>query len=75
MMHRWPSKRPRMLRELVLLALATGLTAVNLLGAGVLFNPTAALLTDVPAVPDNTLSTAFWDIASSAYACEDRLEE
>ena len=46
-----------MLRELVLLALATGLTAVNLLGAGVLFNPTAALLTDVPAVPDNTLST------------------
>ena len=56
-----PSKRPRMLRELVLLALATGLTAVNLLGAGVLFNPTAALLTDVPAVPDNTLSTAYWD--------------
>ncbi len=46
-----------MLRELVLLALATGLTAANLLGAGVLFNPTAALLTDVPAVPDNTLST------------------
>ena len=46
-----------MLRELVLLALATGLTAVNLLGAGVLFNPTAALLTDVPAVPDNTIST------------------
>lgn len=42
---------------MVLLALATGLTAVNLLGAGVLFNPTAALLTDVPAVPDNTLST------------------
>ena len=46
-----------MLRELALLALATGLTSVNLLGTGVLFNPTAALLTDVPAVPDNTLST------------------
>ena len=46
-----------MLREAVLLTLATGLTAVNLLGAGVLFNPTAALLTDVPAVPGNTLST------------------
>ena len=46
-----------MLREAALLTLATGLTAVNLLGAGVLFNPTAALLTDVPAVPGNTLST------------------
>ncbi len=61
MKHRWPSKRPRMPKVVVLLALATGLTAVNLLGAGVLFDPTAALLTDVPAVPDNTLRTAFWD--------------
>ena len=41
----------------VLLALATAFTTVNVLVVGVPFDLTGALLTHVPSLPDNTLST------------------
>ena len=60
-MKHWPLqiKRIKAPWPMVLLVLAAALTTINLLVLGVPFNPTAALLSDSQAVPNNTFTTAF----------------
>ena len=52
-------------KELVLLALAGTLTAVNLIVVGMPFNPTAALMTDSQGVPSNQFTTGTFDVKLS----------